>query len=95
MSGAALRNNTEKHRYELVQNAEVVGFAEYRKEGDVTVFTHTEIADGQEGKGYGSALAKQVLDDVVAHNGKIVAQCEFIAAYISRHPEYATAVRQD
>ena len=94
MTSATLRNNAGKHQYELVEGDELVGFAEYRIDGDATVFTHTEIAAGHEGKGYGSTLAKQALDDVVAHKGKIVAQCEFIAAYLGRHPEYADAVRQ-
>ena len=93
MGSATLRNNTGAQRYELVEGDELVGFAEYRSDGDTTVFTHTEIAAGHEGKGYGSALAKQALDDVLGRNGKIVAQCEFIAAYIGRHPEYAAAVK--
>ncbi|RZI44691.1 N-acetyltransferase [Herbaspirillum sp. HC18] len=94
MSGATLRNNTGKHRYELVDGDEVVGFADYRLTGNETVFVHTEVAAGHEGKGYGSALAKQALDDVVAQNRKIVAQCEFIAAYLNRHPEYAASVKK-
>jgi len=92
MSGATLRNNSEQHRYELVDNGEVVGFAEYRIEDDTVVFTHTEVGAGHEGKGYGSKLAKLSLDDATGDGRKIVARCEFIAAYVSRHPEYAGAL---
>lgn len=93
MSGAILRNNIQQHRYELVDNGEVVGLAEYTLDGDAAVFTHTEVGEGHEGKGYGSKLAKLALDDAVAAGRKIVARCEFIAAYVSRHPEYGNALK--
>lgn len=92
MSGATLRNNSEQHRYELVDNDEVVGVAEYEFDGDAVVFRHIEVGQGHDGKGYGSRLAKLALDDVLAANRKIVARCEFIAGYIARHPEYAGAL---
>ena len=93
MSDATLRNNSQQHRYELVDNGEVVGLAEYTLDGDAVVFTHTEVGQGHEGKGYGSKLAKLALDDAVAANRKIVAHCEFIASYLSRHPEYGDALK--
>jgi len=93
MSGATLRNNSEQHRYELLDNGEVVGIAEYDLDGDTVIFRHTEVGEAHEGKGYGSKLAKLALDDVVAANRKIVAQCEFIAGYVNRHPEYAGALK--
>lgn len=93
MSGATLRNNSQQHRYELVDNDQVVGVAEYTLDGDAVVFTHTEVGEGHEGKGYGSKLAKLALDDAVTAGRKIVARCEFIAAYLSRHPEYGTALK--
>lgn len=93
MSGATLRNNSEQHRYELVDNDEIVGVAEYHIDGDAVVFSHTEVGEGHEGKGYGSKLAKLALDDVLAGKRKIVARCEFIAEYVSRHPEYAGALK--
>lgn len=94
MSGAILRNNTGEHRYELIDNGEVVGIAEYDLEGDTVLFRHTEVGKGHEGKGYGSLLAKMALDDVRAGNRKIAARCEFIAGYLSRHPEYGTEIRR-
>jgi len=92
MSGATLRNNTDRHRYELVADDKVVGFVDYAVSGDTVIFQHTEVEPGHEGKGYGSTLAKQALDDVVANNRKILVRCRFIAAYVNRHPEYASAV---
>jgi predicted GNAT family acetyltransferase len=93
MTGAILRNNTDDRRYELVDNGEVVGVAEYDLEGGAVVFRHTEVGKGHEGKGYGSKLAKLALDDARTGNRKIVARCEFIAGYVSRHPEYGAEIR--
>jgi uncharacterized protein len=93
MSGATLRNNNEQHRYELLDNGDVVGIAEYKLDGDAVVFTHTEVGEGHEGKGYGSKLARLALDDAVAAGRKIVVRCEFIAGYVSRHPEYGASVK--
>ena len=93
MSGATLRNNSALGRYELIDNGEVVGFAEYALEGDAVVFRHTEVGAGHKGKGYGSKLARLALDDVLAANRRIVARCEFIAGYVDRHPEYAAALK--
>lgn len=92
MSGAILRNNIDRHRYELVADDQVVGFTEYETRGDTIVLRHTEVAAEHEGKGYGSTLAKQALDDVIAQGKKIAIRCGFIAAYVNRHPEYAAAI---
>ena len=92
MSDAILRNNIDQHRYELVADNQVVGFTEYKVCSDTVVFQHTEVAAGHEGKGYGSTLARQALDDVITQGKKIALHCEFIAAYVGRHPEYAAAI---
>jgi predicted GNAT family acetyltransferase len=83
-----LNNNTERQRYELIDGDDVVGIAEYELDGDRVILTHTEVLPQHEGKGYGSALAKQVLGEVGGQGLKVVPSCEFMAAYIDRHPEY-------
>lgn len=88
MSHATLKNNTDEHRYELVDEGQVVAFAEYKLTRDAVVLTHTEVAPGHEGKGYGSTLARQALDDVRAQRKKVVPVCEFIAGYVGKHREY-------
>jgi predicted GNAT family acetyltransferase len=94
MSHAQLRNNTEKHHYELVDEGQVVGFVKYRLVGDAIRLVHTEIDPRHEGKGYGSALAKQVLAEMRAQNKQIVPVCKFIAGYIEKHPEYSDLIAQ-
>jgi uncharacterized protein len=91
----AVRDVPERHRYEATVEGRLAGFAEYRDRDGVRIFTHTEVFDAFEGQGVGSALASGALDAVDAGDGRIVALCPFIAAYIGRHPEYEALVDQD
>ena len=80
-------DNTARHRFEL--NADgAVAHADYAMAGDTLVLLHTEVPAALSGQGVGSALARGVLDDVRRRGLKILPRCEFMAAYIERHPEY-------
>lgn len=87
-----LKNNVILSRYELLENEQVVGIVEYVSANNIFTLTHTEVLPGQDGKGIGSKLAKQVLDDLRGHGRRIVPACSFIANYIGKHPEYADLV---
>lgn len=95
MSSATLRNNAAEHRYELLQDGQVVAFTVYELAGDAIRLTHTEVVAGNEGKGFGSALARQALDMVRAQNKKLIPVCEFIAGYVQKHPEYRSLIQAD
>jgi hypothetical protein len=83
-----LRDNPEQRRFELIADGQLVGIVEYEAEGNTLELVHTEVLPGNEGKGYGSALAKQTLELVRAQGKRIVPLCEFIVAYLGKHPEY-------
>ena len=40
------------------------------------------------GQGVGSKLVRGVLDALRAEGAKVVPRCEFVAAFVERHPEY-------
>jgi len=82
----------ERSRYEVTVDGQLAGHADYRDDGDVRVFVHTEVDDAYEGHGVGSALARAALDDVRASGRSLVPRCPFIRAYIERHPDYADLV---
>ncbi|MEQ0562223.1 GNAT family N-acetyltransferase [Amycolatopsis sp. NEAU-NG30] len=86
-------DNPDESRYELWEEDQLAGFAEYDRRGELTVFTHTEIGDAFGGKGLGKVLAAGALDDVVARGGTIVPVCPFIAGYLKKHPGYEEHVR--
>ena len=84
-----VRDNTERHRYELTVDGETA-VMDYRIAGDVVTITHTGVPRALEGRGIGSALVKGALDQIRARNLKIVVLCWFVDGFIARHPEYAT-----
>ena len=82
----------DAHRYEVRVDGSLAGFAEYRRDQDRYVFTHTEIDDAYEGQGLGSKLAKGALDDVRGQGVQVVPLCSFIHGWIDKHAEYAPLV---
>lgn len=84
-----IQDNPDLRRYEALDEAGVVaGFAEYRRRGDLVVFTHTEVDDAFEGQGVGSTLVRAALDDVREAGLRVRPLCPFFKDYIDRHPEY-------
>jgi len=81
--------NDERGRFEAVCDGEVAGYAEFRLRDGVIEFTHTVVEDRFEGRGVGSTLVSEALDQVRAEGLDVVATCEFVRSYIERHQEYA------
>jgi predicted GNAT family acetyltransferase len=79
-------NNAAASRYELSVDGGTA-IAVYQRQGDVVAFTHTEVPPALGGHGVASTLVKSALDDVRAHGLRVIPACEFVAAYMERHPE--------
>jgi predicted GNAT family acetyltransferase len=90
----AVKNNVSKQRYEVHSGQSLIGVVAYQLQGEVVVFTHTTVNPEQEGKGYGSELARQALDDARRQRQKVVPVCAFIARYIEQHPEYHDLLKE-
>ena len=89
MSEPTVRHDPDNDRYVIEIGRKVVGTTQYHlRGGDKYFFYHTEIDEGLEGQGIGSALARFALDDVRAREGMVIPLCPFIAAWMKRHPEY-------
>jgi predicted GNAT family acetyltransferase len=87
-----VRDNTQRHRFELDADGHVA-FSNYRREGGTLTILHTEVPKELGGKGIGSALARGLLDIARAEKLKVVPLCPFVAGYIAKHPEYADLLR--
>jgi predicted GNAT family acetyltransferase len=83
-----VRKNTEQSRYELILDAEVVGVADYRQDGDTLVFPHTQVKSDLRGQGMGARLVQGALDDARAHGHRVVPRCWYVAEFIDANPEY-------
>lgn len=84
-------DNKAQCRFELETGGEIA-IAEYERDGDSMVFTHTVVPEEMEGHGLGSRLIKTALDTARIEGLSVVPQCAFVAAYIDAHPEYADLV---
>ncbi len=87
-----VRNNAERSRYELYVDDDLVAVADYRLDGDVVVFPHTEVRADLQGRGLGAQLVRGALDDVRAEGRRIVARCWYVAEFVEGHPEYKDLV---
>ena len=84
----------EASRYELRLGGRLIGLAVYRRRDGRIAFTHTEVDESCEGRGFGSRLAEVALADAAKENLEVVPLCPFIAYYIEKHPEYEELVAQ-
>lgn len=88
-------DNPDQNRYEARIGGVLAGFSVYQLATDQVTFVHTEVDPRFEGKGVGSAIASYALGEVQAAGERsVVPECPFIKAWIDRHPDYQSLVRQ-
>lgn len=87
-------DNAAEHRFEMAVEGSVA-FVAYRRDRDRIVLTHTEVPPALSGKGVGSKLAHDVLEQARGRGLRVVPRCPFIAAYLKRHPEYQDVASPD
>jgi predicted GNAT family acetyltransferase len=80
-------DNPAMSRFEMT-SGDAIAFVEYRRAGDQIVLIHTEVPEALSGQGVGSKLVAGVLDKIRSEGAAVIAQCEFVATFIRRHPGY-------
>jgi uncharacterized protein len=85
-------NNKAGHRFELTVEGHLAA-TYYELAGGVITFVHTEVPPELGGKGVASALIKGALEQVRKDGLQVVAECEFVKAYIGKHSEYADLLK--
>ena len=85
-------HNEELQRYEILLDGERVGHADYKVEGDVLVFDHTEVDPAQQGKNLAGILMRESLDDVRERGLKMRPVCSYVVKFVERFDEYADLV---
>ncbi|MFJ1707543.1 GNAT family N-acetyltransferase [Kitasatospora sp. NPDC088346] len=85
-------DNPDRSRFEVLDDGELAGFAEYhRSEGEIA-FIHTEIDARFEGRGLAGQLARTALDSAREQGLAVLPYCPFIRGWLGKHPEYTELV---
>lgn len=82
-----IRDNEERHRFEIDLGDGTFAFAEYNLIPGKMMFAHTEVPKEHEGQGLGSALIRAGLAAARERGLKVIPICPFFAAYMARHEE--------
>jgi predicted GNAT family acetyltransferase len=86
-SSYTVRDNVEKHRFEIDLGDGTLAIAEYTLPEGKIIFTHTEVPPSHQGKGLGTLLIKAALESARQRGLKVIPICPFVAAYIKARPE--------
>ena len=84
----------ERNRYELRVDGKLIGLAAYRRRDGRFVVTHTEVDPSSSGRGLGTRLVLDVLEDARRQRLAVVPLCPFVEYVIEQHPEYRDLVAE-
>lgn len=82
-----VRDNRDKHRFEIDLGDGSFAIAEYKLVPGRIVLTHTEVPPAHEGHGLGKKLVQTALASARERELEVVPICPFVRAYIQKHPE--------
>lgn len=85
---STLRHNAAARRYELPLEGDDVAVVDYLPRDGYLILTHVGVPPQYEGRGIGSRLVREVLEEIQRQGLRIVPQCPFVEVYIRRHPEW-------
>ena len=88
-------DRTDQHRFEILVDGDVAGFAEYRSGAGRRAFVHTVVDERYGGQGLGSKLVRGALDATRAEALAVEPFCPFVRSYIAGHDEYVDLVPPD
>lgn len=92
----SVRDNPDGERFEIVSgDGDVVGIADYSRDGDVVAITHTEVSSEAGGQGVGTALVVGALDIVRSRGEQVLPLCPFVPKVIAEHPDLLDLVPAD
>ena len=74
-------------RFEMQVDGVLVGWVDYRPAGTSVILAHTEVVEGQEGRGVGGRLVRRAMAEFEARGLLVMPTCPFALDYLRRHPE--------
>jgi uncharacterized protein len=91
VSNLKLVHNEAAARWEAHVDQQM-GVTQYQRRGDALAILHVEVPPALRGRGVAGRLVEAALDDARARALSVIPYCSYAAAYMRRHPEYATLV---
>lgn len=88
-TGAPTEVSAESDRYTISVDGQRAGFTEFVDHDAQRIFPHTEVDDQFSGRGLGSILVKEALENTREAGKRIVPVCSMVAAFIDKHPEFS------
>jgi uncharacterized protein len=92
MSERKVLHNADGKRFEVQQEGQIA-VLDYERDGQTLRLIDTFVPPALEGQGIGGALAKAGLDYARSEGLAVEPVCEFVQAYLKRHPEYADLLK--
>ena len=86
-SDLIVRDNPERHRFEIDLGGGEFAFAASRLPQGKILFTHTEVPEAYEGRGLGTKLIEFALGEARKRGLQVMPACQFFAAYMRKHAE--------
>jgi uncharacterized protein len=86
-----LANNQAIHSFEMIVNGQRA-FIDYKQRGDTYYLIHTEVPKALQGQGIAAALVERTFKYLEENHLKMRPYCEYIQAYLKRHPEWERLV---
>lgn len=87
-----IEHNSQGHCFELMLEGHRC-VLDYTFHNNVMTVTHTGVPSELGGRGLAAEITKFALDHARAQGWKVIPQCSYVAAYVKKHPEYASLVQ--
>lgn len=94
MTDIEIRDNQDAQRFEAEVDGQLA-MVRYTVDDDRIRLTHSNVPQSLEGRGIGSKLARHALESARERGLQVWPECQFIASYIKRHPDYLELVDPD
>jgi predicted GNAT family acetyltransferase len=82
----------ERERFEIYDGDQLAGYTQYRMNGRLMAFMHTEIDPRFEGQGMATQLISSALETARSRGLEVLPFCPFVNGYIQRHAEWADVI---
>ena len=82
-----LIHNEDENRFEKKVDG-FLAYIEYLRKDNKMYLTHTIVPQEIDGRGVGTTLVRETLEEIEKRYLKVVPVCSFVILFIKRHPEW-------